>query len=215
MVHQLETNLLTINSTQIWLTLVHQTNQKPLSQLPTLLHLPQMPKKLLSLILQLLQLLQLLALLSLNNLKLILNLILNYPKLSQLSSKRTEIKERVILLKLTSTNGFGIKLIQLLVHFQELKLTPPQRLTNIGRGQLKLKQLQHKHQPQPQVQASLKNSSDYLKLEEISMLIPITVLNSGTIQTMLTCMIVRLSTPPNQEASNHLNSSLYKGKIQE
>jgi hypothetical protein len=140
-------------------------------------------------------------------------LILNYPKLSQLSSKRTEIKERVILLKLTSTNGFGIKLIQLLVHFQELKLTPPQRLTNIGRGQLKLKQLQPKHQPQ--VQASLPNSSDYLKLEEISMLIPITVLNSGTIQTMLTCMIVRLSTPPNQEASNHLNSSLYKGKIQE
>jgi hypothetical protein len=211
MVHQLETNLLTINSTQIWLTLVHQTNQKPLSQLPTLLHLPQMPKKLLSLILQLLQLLQLLALLSLNNLKLILNLILNYPKLSQLSSKRTEIKERVILLKLTSTNGFGIKLIQLLVHSQELKLTPPQRLTNIGRGQLKLKQLQPKHQ----VQASLPNFSDYLKLEVILMLIPITVLNSGTIQTMLTCMIVRLSTPPNQEASNHLNSSLYKGKIQE
>jgi hypothetical protein len=138
-------------------------------------------------------------------------LILNYPKLSQLSSKRTEIKERVILLKLTSTNGFGIKLIQLLVHSQELKLTPPQRLTNIGRGQLKLKQLQPKHQ----VQASLPNSSDYLKLEVILMLIPITVLNSGTIQTMLTCMIVRLSTPPNQEASNHLNSSLYKGKIQE
>ena len=152
-------------------------------------------------------------LLSLNNLKLILNLILNYPKLSQLSSKRMEIKERVILLKLTSTNGFGIKLIQLLVHFQELKLTPPQRLTNIGRGQLKLKQLQLKHQAQ--VQASLPNSLDYLKLEAILMLIPITVLNSGTIQTMLICMIVRLSTPPNQEASNHLNSSLCKSKIQE
>jgi len=53
-----------------------------------------------------------------------------------------EIKERVILLKLTSTNGFGIKLIQLSVHFQELKLMLLQRLTNIGRGQLKLKQLQ-------------------------------------------------------------------------
>jgi len=138
-------------------------------------------------------------------------LILNYPKLSQLSSKRTEIKERVILLKLTSTNGFGIKLIQLSVHFQELKLTLLQRLTNIGRGQLKLKQLQPKHQ----AQASLPNSSDYLKLEAILMLIPITVLNSGTIQTMLTCMIVRLSTPPNQEASSHLNSSLCKSKIQE
>lgn len=186
---QLDIHQQIIHIIQTCLILVTATNQKKL--LPPL-HLPQMQKPP-----QLKPLQPPLPLLCLKSQ--ILRPILNYPRLSKLTSKRMEVS--LTLLKLISIIGCGIKLIPTLVLFQESRRMMLQSQISIGKGKIRQRNLQD----QLKCQVCQQSFLPYPNREAIS-IIPLISREHGElskmIQLMLTCMMIRLSTLSNQELSS-------------